>query len=221
MGGEMTIYAQWDKQLRALQTAYTQVCGTVTYVKNPVATQQEVIDLQEKLGPAVPADLQQAFLNFSKDVSFYAFLPDGFILPYALREVFSAQFVISIDEVLNAEDCRKNWIEGCFPNPDDPYDVVWHNKLGLMTVGNGDVIAFDLSAEKRGHVVYLSHDDGEGHGYTLGKNFEDYFSKLLSVGACGNEDWQMMPFIDDRDIGIDPDCENARIYRQLIGLECA
>ncbi len=76
-------------------------CGAVTYVENPVAMQHEVNDLQEKLGHAVPTDLQQAFLSFSKDVSFSTFLPDDFALPYALRKVFSAQFVISIDGVLN------------------------------------------------------------------------------------------------------------------------
>lgn len=41
-----------------------------------------------------------------------------------------------------------------------------NTKLGFMNVPNGDVIAFDMKeSEINPSVVYLSHDDGEGHGY--------------------------------------------------------
>ena len=85
---------------------------------------------------------------------------------------------------------------------------------------NGDVIAFDMKeSEKNPSVVYLSHDDGEGHGYILGKDFNTYLEQLLLVGACGNEDWQMLPFCLDAQSGIVSDCENAKEYRKLIGLQ--
>lgn len=42
---------------------------------------------------------------------------------------------------------------------------------------------------------------------------------LVKIGGCGNEDWQMLPFITDPVSGIDPDCENAGKYRELIGFE--
>lgn len=102
-------------------------------------------------------------------------------------------------------------------DPDNDYDRVWHNKLGFMTVANGDIIAFDLDDpgdDKK--VVYLSHDDGEGHGHTLGDSFLAYFSNLLLIGGCGNEDWQMIPFLGPS--GLDPDCGNAKTYRELIKL---
>ena len=39
-----------------------------------------------------------------------------------------------------------------------------NTKLGFMNVPNGDVIAFDMKeSEINPSVVYLSHDDGEGH----------------------------------------------------------
>lgn len=37
--------------------------------------------------------------------------------------------------------------------------------------------------------------------------------------ACGNEDWQMLPFCLDAQSGIVSDCENAKEYRKLIGLQ--
>lgn len=46
-----------------------------------------------------------------------------------------------------------------------------------------------------------------------------YGRQLLLVGACGNEDWQMLPFCLDAQSGIVSDCENAKEYRKLIGLQ--
>ena len=74
-----------------------------------------------------------------------------------------------------------------------------NTKLGFMNVPNGDVIAFDMKeSEINPSVVYLSHDDGEGHGYILGKDFNSYL---------------------DAQSGIVSDCENAKEYRKLIGLQ--
>ena len=68
--------------------------------------------------------------------------------------------------------------------------------MGFMNVPNGDAIAFDM-----------------------GKDFNTYLEQLLLVGACGNEDWQMLPFCLDAQSGIVSDCENAKEYRKLIGLQ--
>ena len=51
------------------------------------------------------------------------------------------------------------------------------------------------------------------------KDFNTYLEQLLLVGACGNEDWQMLPFCLDAQSGIVSDCENAKEYRKLIGLQ--
>ena len=57
--------------------------------------------------------------------------------------------------------------------------------MGFMNVPNGDVIAFDMKeSEINPSVVYLSHDDGEGHGYILGKDFNTYlesFNRFLII----------------------------------------
>lgn len=90
----------------------------------------------------IPKSLRNVFLFFSKEIDFYAFLPDEFALPPELGEVFSASFTVSLEELLSAEESRKSWVENCFSNPSDNYDKVWHNKLGLMTVANGDIRAF-------------------------------------------------------------------------------
>ena len=50
-------------------------------------------------------------------------------------------------------------------------------------------------------------------------DFNTYFEQLLLVGACGNEYWQMLPFCLDAQSGIVSDCENAKEYRRIIGLQ--
>ena len=180
----------------------------------------EVESIENIIERKLPLQIRDFFLQYSKKCEFSAWLPDGFELPSELDEIFSANFLISLEEFADAEKARNGWVENCFTNEEDEYDAVWYNKLGFMNVPNGDVIAFDIKeSEINPSVVYLSHDDGEGHGYILGKDFNTYLEQLLLVGACGNEDWQMLPFCLDAQSGIVSDCENAKEYRKLIGLQ--
>ncbi len=214
-------YKKIDELLVRLKSAYEQVSeDEVEYKKSPPATKLEVEELEEKLGQKLPISIKDFLLNFSKELTFYACLPDNYELPDELDEILSAYITVSLDEILNAEKSRQSWINSCFGNLDDEYDKVWHNKLGFMTVPNGDVIAFDLLDNKKDkRVVYLSHDDGEGHGYILADNFASYLENLILVGGCGNEDWQMTPFCKDSTSGINPFCKNAKNYREIIGFD--
>lgn len=212
-------YEKIDKLLIKLKSTYDQLSEEeVEYEKLAPATKEEVEELEKNLSQNIPTSLKYFLLNFSKELSFRAFLPDDCELPEELEEIFSACFTISLDEILDGEESRKNWVNSCFEDPDNEYDKVWHNKLGFMTVENGDVIAFDLLDDKEDKkVVYLSHDDGEGHGWVLGDNFASYLEKLILIGGCGSEECQMTPFCQDSTSGIDPYCENAKNYRKIIG----
>lgn len=126
---------------------------------------------------------------------------------------------ISLSGIIDAQDSIENWVNECFSNPEDDYDKIWHNKLGLMCIGNGDVIALDLLSDKdEPNVVYLSHDDAEEHGWILGLNFESYIMNYVGIGCSGLESWGTAPFITDPKIGIDMMCDNAIAFRQLLGL---
>lgn len=216
-------YVRIRQQIEKLRDAYAKVVkeNDLKFIIDQPAAEQDVEAIEAELGLRLPYELRDFLLNFSGHCEFMACLPDDFNLPYELRQIFSAEFVIATDSVLDAEDRRREWVEDCFGNQADEYDRVWHNKLGIMTVANGDVIALDIGIDKENPpVVYLSHDDGEGHGYILGKTFGEYIENLILIGACGNEDWQVLPFCPNAESGIDPNCENAVKYRQLIGLEC-
>lgn len=211
-------YEKIDELFITLKMAYEQFSeDVVEYKKSERATEEEVEELETTIGQKLPVSLKDFFLNFSKEVYFNATLPDDYELPDELRGIFCAYFTVSLDEILVAEESRKDLME-CSGDLDDEYDRVWHNKLGFMTVPNGDVIAFDLlDNEEDKKVVYLSHEGDDSHGWILGDNFASYLEKLILVGGCGNEDWQMIPFCRDCTSGIDPFCENAKHYREIIG----
>lgn len=213
-------YNKLKEELSELHKVYEKICGDdVDFTLEPPATEAEIKETEQKIGKALPKEIRDFFLCFSKDCDFSAYLPDEFELPEELSEIFSAGFRIALDEVADAEISRESWQNECFSDENDEYDRVWHNKLGIMTVANGDVIALDTGVNPQNPpVVYLSHDDGEGHGYILGKTFNAYLQALISVGGCGNEDWQVLPFCNDPQSGIDCDCENADTYRKLIGM---
>lgn len=212
-------YDKIEHMLQKLTDTYKKICGEATFTKEPPASEEEILKTEKQAGVRLPTELREFLSHFSKHCEFYAFFSDKIELPYELRELFSAYLLISMDEIINAEGSRKDWLENCFPNQDDPYDKVWHNKLGIMTVANGDVIALDIGINAENPpVIYLSHDDGDGHGAILGKTFNHFLEALLQVGCCGNEDWQMLPFCKDSQSGIDPSCNNAIKYRQIIGI---
>ena len=109
-----------------------------------------------------------------------------------------------------AERDRRDWVQAAFPAPDDPYDAVWHGKFGLLSVRNGDCIAVDLQAPGE-PVVYLSHDDGDGHGMRLGHSAVDFIRRWTMLGCVGPEGWELAPF--ERDGILDPDSRAGREWR--------
>ena len=215
-------YIKFDEELKKLAGIYQKLFEDVECSVEACAKEDEVCELEKTLDLKLPQPLRQFLLNYSSHLNLSVFLSDDFCeeLPEELDEIFSACFELSLEEIERAETSRRDWVENCFSDEEEEYDRIWHNKLGIMTVANGDVIALDIKQDKENPpVVYVSHDDGEGHGAVLGKDFDTFLMNLVKIGGCGNEDWQMLPFITDPVSGIDPDCENAGKYRELIGFE--
>ncbi|RZJ57285.1 MAG: SMI1/KNR4 family protein [Hymenobacter sp.] len=123
-----------------------------------------------------------------------------------------------MDTILPLEEARAGWVNEVFSNPSDEYDKVWHNKLVFQEVRNGDYLAIDLNIISYGKIIYLSHDDGGGHGYVMADSFTELLSKWSVLGCVGAEDWQWLPFCEDKYSGIDPNCENAQLWKQTLGL---
>ena len=179
-----------------------------------VATLEEVKHIESQLNRSLPDDLKNFALTVSRKCEFDWSLPDDFALPDVLDEIFGGGLSFDISSIIDHEEGRVGWVNECFPNANDSYDVIWHNKLAFHHVPNGDYLGFD----ELGRVVYLSHDDGEGHGYVMANSFSDLMKRWIPLGCPGPEDWQWIPFVSGEKSGILPDCENAKQWLKLINV---
>ncbi len=182
----------------------------------PPATSEEVDIVEASLGLVLPASSRSALTTLSAKIDWSWWTDRRFPPPY--DGIFSGELRWSLDTLVEIQVDYRGWVDACFSNPDDPYDVVWHNKLAFLQVPNGDQFAIDLDPASAGAVVYLSHDDGEGHGYVLADSLADLVDRWAPLACPGSEDWQWLPFVPWDEGPIDPTCPTARGWIELIGL---
>lgn len=189
-------------------------------VKEP-ATEEEIAQVEAQLGTKIPADFRNALLNISSHLEFYwNIFPDEtqvLELPDELAEIFSGELHFGLDLLLDLEEDRNDWISECYPDYNDPYDKIYHNKLAFQKVGNGDFLAIDLEAETYGNIVYLSHDGSELHGYVMANSFTQFLDEYTRLGCVGGEDWQWETFTNNQITTIDSQCDNAKLWLKTIG----
>ncbi len=189
------------------------------FERAPPASDVEVRSVEAELAIPIPVSFSKVLTGFSAAVDLAWQLPAGVRTPAPCDGIFSGQLYWDLRQLPEIEQKRSSYVESCFPDPGDAYDRVWHDKLAFAEVPNGDLVAIDLSAAEEQPVVYLSHDDGEGHGVRLGGSFEDFVDRFLRIGCPGLEDWQWLPFVTDAESGIDPACPNAALWRRWFRLE--
>lgn len=203
-----------ETHLSEFKTAIEALGGSFSdLIIDSTSSEGEIKRIEAELGMPLPSDLKEFALNVSRRIEFDWTLPDDFELPDGLDEIFSGRFEYCITDIPVHEKGRASWQSDCFPNEEDSYDAVWHNKLGFHHVPNRDYLGFDSS----GQVVYLSHDDGEGHGVIMASSFTDLMMSWIPLGCPGPEDWQWLSFISDTESGIDPHSALARKWIEVLG----
>jgi hypothetical protein len=212
--------SQVEQRWRDTLTAVAQIGGDIELVQiDPPASENEIKSVENALGFRLPAAFRNTLLTFSRKASFGWFLPDDYELPHLFREIFCGNCHWSLDVLVDLNEAKNGWITEVFPDPADPYDQVWHEKFAFYGVGNGDYLSIDLKDGGNEEIVYLSHDDGEGHGRRIAPDFEELILRWSRLGCVGGEDWQWAPFVGESDGYLDPDCENAREFRKLLQLD--
>lgn len=182
-------------------------------------TPKEVAEIEASLGSEIPISFKETLIQFSRRVEFRWSLSTDFGLSSAVDEATSGELCWSCDEIVSINKSREEWAKMIAPNPIGSYDLIWHNKFAFQSIGNGDFLAIDTSSTSSQPVVYLSHDDGHGHGFLLGSDFQDFLRRWSYIGCSGGEYWKWLPFVHDPDSFVDPKCENARIWREALGLK--
>src|SRR5262245_41924230 len=100
----------------------------------PPAQAADIQSVEAQLGISLPAALAQVFLQCASSIDFLWQLPHDFPLPEAFRGIFSGGLSLSLGSLRDHELSRREWVQTCFPDPDSPYDAVWHNKLAVIEV---------------------------------------------------------------------------------------
>jgi len=187
------------------------------------ATEEEIKAVEEQLGYILPSYFREVLLENTAHLDFYWDINDitdegDISLPDKLVEIFRGQLLFGLDLLLDYEDDRKGWVKEVYPDYNNEYDRVWHNKMSFHQVGNGDYIAIELELENYGKVVYLSHDGSENHGLYIASNFKEFLMNYAAIGCIGGEDWQWEPFYT-KGKGIDPTSENAQAWYKVLGID--
>lgn len=186
-------------------------------VFEPPANFDDVYEIEQKLNCKIPDDFKNALLTISAHLEFKWFLPDSLALPEQLEGIFCGELHWGIDFILPFNESKEDWVRESFPDPNNEYDKVWHDKFVFQEVGNGDYLSIDLTPASYGKIVYLSHDDGDGHGYIMADSFTDLLQRWVPLGCVGGEDWQWLPFCASKTSGINPNGDNAKLWLKTIG----
>ena len=186
------------------------------------AIEDEIKAIEAQLGYTLPPHFREVLLENTAHLDFYWDINDitdegDISLPDKLVEIFRGQLLFGLDLLLDYEDDRKGWVKEVYPDYNNEYDRVWHNKMSFHQVGNGDYIAIELEPENYGKVVYLSHDGSENHGLYIASNFKEFLMNYAAIGCIGGEDWQWEPFYT-KGKGIDPTSENAQAWYKVLGI---
>lgn len=176
------------------------------------ATLAELHQIEEKLIQPLPKDLKEFALTVSRSIKFSWMLPEDCELPDEFDEIMSGELEYDIFAIPDNEKMRADWQRDVCPNADDSYDVIWHNKLGFHHVPNGDCLGFD----EEGRVIYLSHEDGDGHGIVMASSFSELMRQWIPLGCPGPEDWLWLPFITDNESGIQSEGEFAKKWLNFL-----
>ena len=188
-----------------------------------IAKEEDILKLERDPGYKLPIEFRQALKEISSHIEFFWSIynkeKELLSLPSELAGIFCGELHFGIDLIPLFEERRRGWVDICYPDYDNPYDRVFHNKLAFQEVGNGDLLAIDLEEETYGRVVYLSHDGSDLHGYVMANSFTKFLEEYIKVGCAGGEDWQWEVFTNNHTTPIDSNSENARKWREIISDE--
>lgn len=193
--------------------------GKVTeFIHSPPATIDQISQIEKLLEHKLPISFKNVLLEFSSKFSFKWFFDEDLELPNEFREIFSGRIHWDLDALIHLKEDVEGWVDSVFPDIENEYDLVWHNKLAFCDVGNGDYLAFDLNHSDDSPIIYLSHDDGEGHGYTMANNFTELLESWSRIAFVGEEDWQWLLFTESLESRLVPDGEAAERFRAWLRL---
>ncbi|MDQ0415892.1 hypothetical protein J2Z48_000050 [Croceifilum oryzae] len=206
---------EWNTILEQVRLVRSDGIVPQPIIKEP-ATQQEIEEIENRLGYQLPSMFRHTLLHFSKSVSLsWDFYKDPLdqALPKEFREggfgtiEWRMDDIEDLDELAGDLDADVLHIYGI---EDENYRSPLHGKLQFMHVANGDIIAFDMQVMGEPSVVYWNHETDEL--IYLADSFHSFIERLNKLHCVGNEIWAYEPFLTDQ--GLDPNGHNAQSWRK-------
>ncbi|MGE7942146.1 SMI1/KNR4 family protein [Lysinibacillus xylanilyticus] len=159
----------------------------------PVATEQELIIVEERLGVRIPSELRDLLRHCSQQVGVYWSLPDEALLPIELNDIPSGDFGWSM------EGLDFPYFGGDDEDSDEQLYLQFH------TAGNGDALLIRIDD---GTVWYWSHEEDEFH--LLAGSFNDYVERVTALGCIGADCGQHRQFCSED--GLDLSLTSSQIW---------
>ncbi|WP_155593915.1 SMI1/KNR4 family protein [Lysinibacillus cavernae] len=150
----------------------------------PVATEQELWMVEERLGVQIPKEFRHALQNCSQQVSIFWSLPDVAILPTKLVDTPSGDFGWSLRDL-------------DFPYFGENDELNEQQYLQFYTGGNGDALLIKLEDES---IWYWSHEEDVFD--FLATNFHAYVDNITTLGCIGVDCGQHRQFCDENGLNV-------------------
>jgi hypothetical protein len=206
---------RWDAAVRACE----RLGGVGDVTLGPTLRPDELAGIEHELGVVIPVSLATLFTGIAANVDMWWQLPEACTPPPPFGQLAWGRCAWDARRLPELERTRRSWLDQVFTDPEDDYARVWRNKLAILDVPNGDLIAVDLAGTDSAPVVYLSHDDGQGHGRVLGHSVLDFIDRWTLLGCVGPEDWLMMPFLRSDKPYLDAVGDSAQSWRGWFRLD--
>ncbi|MFJ8461833.1 SMI1/KNR4 family protein [Lysinibacillus xylanilyticus] len=159
----------------------------------PVATEHELLMVEERLGVRIPSEFRNLLLHFSQQVGMYWYLPDEALLPIELDDTPSGDFGWSL------EGLDFPYFGGDDEGSDEQLYLQFH------TAGNGDALLIRIND---GSVWYWSHEEDEFE--LLAGGFNDYVERVTALGCIGADCGQHRQFCSED--GLDLSLTSSQIW---------
>lgn len=183
------------------------------------ATEQELLEVEEKLGYNIPLDFRSVLRTVSADCSFHWFIEEPSNGFDTIPE--SGQISWDLHELVELNEHEQKHIRK-YHSENNSYDSLFQNKLYISHSFGSSGIAIDLEPETYGQIIHLDYEDYH-HGQVLAANFTEYITKCIHL--IGTDDFFGVEFSGYRY----PDHKNAypidiesplvKRWRAQLGLE--
>jgi hypothetical protein len=110
-------------------------------VDRPPLRGDELARIERELGVVLPTSLADLFTRIAAAVDVSRRLPDGCIPPPPFQEVTWGACTWDARRLPELERTRRNRRSQASSDPEDDFARVWMNKLAIVHVSNGDLIA--------------------------------------------------------------------------------